>query len=274
MTTMPEVDRGGPLVEGSMLEGTVALVSGIGPGMGRDISLALAAQGADLVLGARSEKRTAAVAAEVEAMGRSAIAVTCDITAREDCDRIVAAARDRFGRLDVLVNNAFQGGNDTTFAESDLADWRTTMDVNLFGTLELTQAALPLLTERDDSRIVMINTMSVNNIEARFGAYAASKAALATATKTLARELGPEGVRVNSVHPGYIWGRSVEWFMGYLAEQRGVTAEDVYGELADQTCLGYLPHSQEIAGTVLYLASPLARPVTGQSINVDCGHWI
>lgn len=257
-----------------MLDGKVALVSGIGPGMGRDIALALAGEGADVVLGARSEKQMGKVAAEVEALGRRAVPVTCDITSRDDCDRIVATAKAELGRLDILVNNAFQAGNDTTFEESDLADWRTTMDINFFGTLGLTQAAVPVLTEQEDSRIVMINTMSVQMIEAKYGAYAASKAALATATKTLAVELGPKGVRVNSVHPGYIWGRSVEWYFGWLAEQRGITPEEVYADIASGTCLGYLPHSSEIAGTVLYLASPLSKPVTGQTINVNCGHWI
>lgn len=257
-----------------MLDGKVALVSGIGPGMGRDISLALAEHGADVVLGARSEKRMGKVAAEIEALGRRAVCVPCDITSRDDCDRIVATAKDELGRLDILVNNAFHGGNDTTFEDSDLADWRTTMDINLFGTLDLTQAALPVLKEQEDSRIVMINTMSVQHIEAKYGAYAASKAALATATKTLARELGQYGIRINSIHPGYIWGRSVEWYFGWLAEQRGITADEVYAEIASETCLGYLPHSSEIAGTVVYLASPLSKPVTGQTINVNCGHWI
>ena len=92
--------------------------------------------------------------------------------------------------------------------------------------------------------------------------------------ETLARELGQYGVRINSIHPGYIWGRSVEWYFGWLAEQRGITAEEVYAEIASETCLGYLPHSSEIAGTVVYLASPLSKPVTGQTINVNCGHWI
>ena len=256
-----------------LVEGKVALVSGVGPGMGRDIAIALAEQGADIVMGARRSAQMDQVAAEVEALGREAVVVRCDITSSDDCAAIVAAARERFGRLDVLVNNAFHGGNGKTLLDSDLADWRTTMDVNFFGTLALTQAAVPLLTEQDDSRIVMINTMSVQNIEAKFGAYAASKAALATATRTLARELGPMGVRVNSIHPGYIWGPSVEWYLNWLGEQRGITGDDVYRELAGETCLGYLPPSSEIAGTVVYLASSLARPVTGQTINTNCGHW-
>ena len=146
--------------------------------------------------------------------------------------------------------------------------------VNLWGTLQLTQAVLPLLKRKDDTRIVMINTMSVQKIEESFGGYAASKAALATATKTLAVELGRYGVRVNAVHPGYIWGPSVEWYLNHLAEEQGRTFQEVYDEIAGETCLKYLPSSEEIAGAVVFFASPLAKPVTGQALSVNAGHWI
>jgi NAD(P)-dependent dehydrogenase (short-subunit alcohol dehydrogenase family) len=116
--------------------------------------------------------------------------------------------------------------------------------------------------------------MSAKKTEPAFGAYAASKAALETASKTLATELGPFGIRVNSIHPGYIWSEKVEWYMGYLGEQKGITGEEMYRELADETCLKYLPHSSEIAGSVLFFACDLSKPVTGQSLGVNCGHWI
>jgi len=257
-----------------MLEGKVAVVSGLGPGMGRDISLALAREGADIVMAARRDKRMAKCAPEVEALGRRTLSVQCDISNRADCDALVAQVRETFGRADILVNNAFSDGTYTSFEDSDLASWRETFDINFFGTLNLTQAMLPLLKERDDSRIVMVNTMSVQKIETGFGAYAASKGALATATKTLAVELGRHGVRVNAIHPGYIWGRSVEWFLNDQAEKRGVPFETVYDEIADETCLKYLPSSEEIAGAVVFFASPLAKPITGQALNVNCGHWL
>jgi NAD(P)-dependent dehydrogenase (short-subunit alcohol dehydrogenase family) len=93
-------------------------------------------------------------------------------------------------------------------------------------------------------------------------------------TKTLARELGPSGIRVNGVFPGYIWGPNVEWYFKHLAEERGVTPEEVYAEVASGNALHYIPDSAEIAGTVVFLASDLARPVTGQSINVSAGSWM
>lgn len=257
-----------------LLEGRAAIVSGVGPGLGRDVALALAGQGADVVLGARSVERVEAVAAEVEALGRRAVAARLDITEPESCDAAAAACVDAFGRLDVLVNNAFHDGDFARFEEADLDSWRRTMEVNLWGTLRMTQAAVPAMREAGDGRVVMVNTMSVRRIQPRFGAYAASKGALETATKTLALELGRHGIRVNGIHPGYIWGDSVEAYFAHLAERRGTTPDEVYREVADETCLKYLPTSEEIAGSVLFFASDLSRPVTGQSLGVNAGHWL
>ena len=115
--------------------------------------------------------------------------------------------------------------------------------------------------------------MSTTSFAALGSATEASKGALATVTKTLALELGPKGIRVNGIHPGYIYGDSVEWYFNHLAEKRGITFQEVYDEVASETCLGYLPHSEEIAGTAVFFASPLAKPVTGQMIGVNAGHW-
>jgi NAD(P)-dependent dehydrogenase (short-subunit alcohol dehydrogenase family) len=258
----------------SMLEGKVALVSGIGPGMGRDVSLLLARHGADVVLGARRTETSEEVAAEVRALGRRAEVVALDITDGDACAAAVARAGDALGGLDILVNNAFQDGNRKAFMDAPLEEWRVTMDVNLWGTLQMTKAAVPAMVGRGGGSIVMINSMSTHRIEPSYGAYAASKGALETATKTLALELGPHRIRVNGVFPGYIWGDSVEWYFGYLGKKRGISGEDVYQEIAEQTSLKYLPHSSEIAGSVVFFASDLSKPVTGQSLDVNCGHWM
>ena len=112
--------------------------------------------------------------------------------------------------------------------DAPLEEWRVTMDVNLWGTLQMTKAAVPAMIERGGGSIVMINSMSTHRIEPTYGAYAASKGALETATKTLALELGPHAIRVNGVFPGYIWGDSVEWYFGYLGKKRGISGEEVY----------------------------------------------
>jgi NAD(P)-dependent dehydrogenase (short-subunit alcohol dehydrogenase family) len=257
-----------------LLEGKVAVVSGLGPGMGRDISLALAREGADIVMAARREKRMAKVAAEVEELGRRALCVVADITSADDCRVLAETAEREMGRVDILVNNAFNDGNFKSFEDSDLEEWKATFDVNLWGTLQLTKAVLPLLKAQEESHIVMVNTMSVQLIEPGFGAYAASKGALATATKTLARELGRDGVRVNGIHPGYIWGKPVEWYLNHLAEENGTSFDDEYAKVADQTSLGYIVPSSEIAGAVVFFASSLSRAVTGQSLAVNGGHYL
>lgn len=257
-----------------LLEGKVAIVSGMGPGMGREIAVLLASHGADLVLGARRTDTSEAVAEEVRALGRRAEVVQLDITDADLCAAAVAAGRERLGGVDILVNNAFQDGNHKTFEESSLDEWRATMDINLWGTLTMTKATVPAMVERGGGHIVMVNTMSTHRILPTFGAYAASKGALETATKTLATELGPHGIRVNGIHPGYIWSDKVEWYFNHLGKQRGISGEEVYREVADETCLKYLPAADEIAGSVLFFASGLSSCVTGQSLDVNAGHWI
>jgi NAD(P)-dependent dehydrogenase (short-subunit alcohol dehydrogenase family) len=257
-----------------LLAGKVALISGVGPGMGRDIALRFAEHGAAVVLGARTEERVEAVADDVRAAGGRATAVSLDVTEPESCTAAVDTAMAEHRRLDVVVNNAFNYGDQKHVVEADMDHWRELMDVNLFGALQMTRAAVPALRKHRDGRVVMVNTMSVRRIAAGAGAYAASKAALESATKTLAVELGPDGIRVNGIHPGYIWGPSVESYFQALAHERGVTPDDIYREVADETCLKYLPSSEEIAGSVVFFASDLSKPITGQSLSVNAGHWL
>ena len=260
-----------------LLEGKTALIAGVGPGMGREIALLFARHGANLVLGARKTEKVDAVAAEAADLGAKAEVVRLDITDQASCAGAVGRATDRFGGLDVLVNNAFHQGDFTTFEEGDPQSWRRVMDVNLWGTLQMTRTAVPALKAASaGGRIVMINSMSAWRHEVRFGAYTISKAALESATRMLALELGEHGIRANSVHPGYIYGDSVKIYFEIQAGQRGegVTAQDVYDELAAETCLKYLPTPAEIAGSVLFFASELSAPVTGQSLGVNAGHWM
>jgi NAD(P)-dependent dehydrogenase (short-subunit alcohol dehydrogenase family) len=254
-----------------LLENKVAIVSGIGPGMGRDISLAFAREGARLALGARSPGKLEKTLAEVRALGARAIAVPTDITQPEDCRRLVEAAQ-RFGRVDVLVNNAFHQGTYRPVESADLEKWREPFEVNVLGTLRLTQRVIPLMKQQGGGSIVMINSMVIRDVLPTMADYAASKAALMAATQGLARELGPSKIRVNSVVPGYIWGPSLQWYFGDLARKRGITPQQVYDEVAAGTALRHLPTSEEIAPAVVFFASDLSRVITGQSLDVNGGH--
>jgi len=273
-----------------LLGGKVALVAGAGPGLGRDVALAFAREGATVVVAARTADKVEALAAEIAdsapsagsaaitdaaeaAAAVTAVGLRLDVTDADSCRGVVDEVVDRFGRLDVLVNNAFDDGDHTAFLDADLDRWRRTMDVNFFGTMQLTQAATRPMVAQGDGRIVMINSMSAVRMRPRFGAYTASKAALGAITKILAAELGEHGVRVNGVHPGYIWGDSVEMYFAHLAGKKGITPEEQYAEVASDTALGYLPHSSEIAEAVVFFASDMSKPVTGQALGVNAGQW-
>jgi NAD(P)-dependent dehydrogenase (short-subunit alcohol dehydrogenase family) len=257
----------------ALLDGKVTLVSGAGPGLGRDVALACGREGATVVVAARTEDKVQALAAEVQAAGAPALGLCLDITDAAQCREVVQRIVEAYGRLDVLVNNAFDDGDRTPFLEADLDRWRHTTEVNLFGTLQLTQVCAPQMVAQGDGRIVMVNSMSAVRIRPGWGAYTASKAGLAAVTKVLAAELGEHGVRVNGVHPGYIWGDSVEAYFDHLAKKKGITAEEQYREVASETALGYLPHSSEIAEAVVFFASDMSKPITGQALGVNAGQW-
>lgn len=252
-----------------LLEGRVAVVSGVGPGMGRDISLALAGAGADLVLGARTPSALDAVGKEVEALGRRVRCVPTDITDPDQCRRLIDAAGG-LGRVDVLVNNAFAEEDWHRFDGFDVERWRVPFDVNVFGTLQLSQAAVPHMKAAGGS-IVMITTLSIHMVNPVLGGYAASKRSLTSAAQAMARELGPYAIRVNCVAPGHIWGRSLQHYFEFLAERRGITAQAVYDEIAATTALNHIATSEEIARVVLFFASDLSRVITGQTLDVNCG---
>ncbi len=256
-----------------LLDDRVVLVSGIGPGLGLEVARAAAREGAHVVLAARSAAMLDEAAAAVRTAGRRALAAPTDVTRPEDCQRLVDAARAEFGRIDVLVHNAFSSNPVGLIEEANLEDWRRIFDVNLFGAIRLTQLVAPLMKSAGRGAIVFVNSMSIRIVEPLMGAYAASKGALLTAARTLAAELGPHGIRVNSVVPGYIWSAKMEAYFRRLATTRGVPYETVRDEITARTALRHIPDSAEIADAVILLASDLARAVTGQSLDANGGHF-
>jgi NAD(P)-dependent dehydrogenase (short-subunit alcohol dehydrogenase family) len=256
-----------------LLEDRVGIVSGIGPGVGREVALAFAREGAHVVLAARTVSALDTVAAEVRALGREALPVPTDIASGAECTRLVERAVERFGRIDVLVNNAFMMYPTGSIEHADFASWRSIFEVNLFGSLRLSQAVVPHMRAAGGGSIVMVNTMSIRVIEPQVGAYAASKGALMTATQTLAKEVGPDGIRVNSVVPGYIWSEKMDAYFHHLAKEQGRPYDEVRRDVTERTALHHIPDSAEVAGSVLFFASDLSRAVTGQALDVNGGHF-
>jgi NAD(P)-dependent dehydrogenase (short-subunit alcohol dehydrogenase family) len=255
-----------------LLRDKVVVVSGVGPGLGRSIALRCAGAGADVVLAARTAARLDEVAREVEAAGRRGLAVPADITDDESAAHLAQVALAEFGRVDALVNNAFGMPPMLGLGEVDLTAVAASFEVNVTAALRVTRLFAPALAASGGS-VVMINSMVLRHSRLGFGPYKMAKAALLALAESLATELGPRGIRVNSVAPGYIWADTLKWYFGYLAEQRGVTTAQVYEETAAQTDLRRLPEPDEIADAVVFLASGLARAITGQCLDVNAGEF-
>jgi NAD(P)-dependent dehydrogenase (short-subunit alcohol dehydrogenase family) len=255
-----------------LLSDKVVVVAGVGSGLGRSIALASAREGADVVLAARTAARLDEVAKEIAALGRRGLAVPTDLTDPESVERLKATATDAFGRVDALVYNALAMPPIKELGEVGLDAVQTSFDANVVAALRLTRLFTPALTQSKGS-VVMINSMVVRFSQRTMGPYKLTKAALLAMAQSLATELGPRGVRVNSVAPGHIWGDSLKWYFGYLAKKRGVPPEQVYAETAAPIDLGRLPEPDEIADAVVFLASGMARAITGQCLDVNCGEY-
>ncbi|HEX4700642.1 MAG TPA: SDR family oxidoreductase [Pseudonocardiaceae bacterium] len=255
-----------------LLRDKVVVVSGVGPGLGRAIAVQCARAGADVVLAARTESRLAEVAKEITGLGRRALPVRTDITDDASAEHLVAATLDAFDRVDTLVHNAFAFPPMTDLLATDIDTIRVSFETNVLGALRLTRLCTPALDSANGS-VVMINSAVLRHSRRTFGAYKMAKTTLLSVAQSLATELGPRGVRVNSVAPGYILADALKWYFGYLAKERGVPAAQVHDETAATTDLRRLPEPDEIANTVVFLASDLASAITGQCIDVNCGEY-
>jgi NAD(P)-dependent dehydrogenase (short-subunit alcohol dehydrogenase family) len=251
----------------------VAIVTGIGPGIGRSTALALARDGCSVVLAARRPELLDDVAAEVEALGARALAVPTDVGDLAQCAHLVERAIEAFGRVDVLVNSAAKGAPNHTIVNADLAEWQQAWQVNVLGPIELARRSLPHMRAVGGGSIVMVSTLAVRAINPGQGAYAATKAALTVAAQTLAREVGRDNVRVNIVVPGFVPGPNADAMFGRLAQRRGVTPAAIEAELAADTALNRLPAPDDIADAIVFLASDRARSITGQTLDVNGGRW-
>ena len=255
-----------------LLADKVVVVSGVGPGLGRGIALQSAKQGAHIVLAARSKDKLDAVAEEVTALGRRALVVPTDITDDVAAENLVAAALREFGRVDALVNNAFAIPPLTGLRSVDFDAVRASFETNVFAALRLSRLFVPALEESNGS-IVMINSSVLRHSGMPYGPYKMTKASLLAMAQALATELGPLGIRVNSVAPGWIYAEMVQALFDYQAGKRGVDAQVIYDETAANCDLRRLPVPESIADAVVFMASDMARDITGHCLDVNCGEY-
>jgi len=257
-----------------LLSGKIVIITGIGPGMGRKLALEAAKAGAKVTLAARTKDYVESVAREIDDAGGAAVAVTGDVSKQKDCQRIVDAAIDEFGRIDGLVNSAYGAGPFVPFEESDLDDWRKAMDVTLFGSLQMIKSVLPHMKAAGGGSIVNVSTMETRKPLPAHGGYAVPKSALAGATRQLAVELGKYHIRVNTAVMGWMWGAPVEGYINGMATQLGTTPEAMIAGIAQNIPLGHIPPDQECGKTILALLSDYTSQVTGASIEINGGEYV
>ncbi|MEU0114814.1 SDR family oxidoreductase [Streptomyces bobili] len=255
-----------------LLVGRTVVVSGVGAGLGHQVAAAVVRDGGNAVLGARTEANLAKSAAGIDPDGTHTAYRATDITDEGQCAALAGLARERFGRIDAVVHVAAWDSYFGGLEDADFATWQSVLEVNLLGALRMTRACLGGLKERGGS-VVFIGTQSAvaAPTQVRQTAYAASKGALTSAMYSLARELGPHRIRVNTVLPGWMWGPPVQAFVRFTAAAEGVAEEVVRGRLAERMALPELATDGDVADAAVFLASDRARAITGQSLLVNAG---
>jgi NAD(P)-dependent dehydrogenase (short-subunit alcohol dehydrogenase family) len=260
-----------------LLADKVVLVSGIGPGLGIELSTLAAKEGArGVAVAARTPAKLddAEAAIRTLGLGTPVVKVATDVRDRVQCQRLVEATVGAFGRIDALVNSAYVPGTFAPVESADLDDWRATFEVNLFGTMNLTQAVVPVMKRQGGGAIVMINSMVTRKPMAFQGGYSASKSALTSATAQLAVELGPFNIRVNSAYMGWMWGPPVEGYLAGAAERQGTTVEALAAAIAKNIPLGRIPDDADCAKAALFLVSDYASAITGAALDVNGGEFL
>jgi len=244
------------------LEGRVALVTGGSRGIGRAISLALAEAGARVTVSSRKADACDAVVAEIGGAGGEAMTAAGHAGRPEDISRVVAATMERWGRLDILVNNAGTNPQFAPLTQGEASAFDKVLEVNLKGPWLLTTEAVNAWMGAHGGSVINVASVGGVRPDPMLGMYSASKAALINMTRALARELGPQGIRVNVIAPGLIRTD----FARVLVE-----TPEIHDRAVARTCLGRLGEPDEMAGAVVWLASDAASYVTGALIVLDGG---
>ena len=241
------------------LAGKVAIITGAGGGIGRETAVLFAAEGAKVVAADIDVAGSEETVSQIEKAGGEAISVRLDVSSRKESQAMVKVALDRFGYIDVLVNNAGIT-QDAMLKKMTEAQWDRVIDVNLKGPFNCTQAVLDVMLERGSGSI--LNAASVVALFGNVGQanYAATKAGLVGMTKSLAKELGRKGIRVNAVAPGFI-----------ISPMTADVPDKVLEIMKEKTPLQKLGEPIDVAYAYLYLASEEARYVNGAVLSVDGG---
>ncbi len=258
------------------LKNKVAIVTGGGTGIGKAMSLAFAAEGAAVVVAARTRSRLEAVVDEIRSKEGRATAIPIDVTNEDQVRKMVAQTLNEYGQIDILVNNsAMMGATAANVVDIKLDDWNKELAVNLTGAMLCARGVLRGMITRQSGNIINISSGSGKGGYPMRSSYCVSKWGIIGLTQTLALEVGGYNIRVNCIAPGWVEGERLESAMKGRAEATGLAYEEVYEQVVDgaiaRAALGRIVSAAEVADAAVFLASDESSGLTGQTIGVDAG---
>jgi NAD(P)-dependent dehydrogenase (short-subunit alcohol dehydrogenase family) len=256
------------------LHGMTAIVAGAGPGIGRACAAALRREGADVVVAARDAARLQAMASDMLATipsGPRLLPIAFDFADLHSCQALTEETLDRLGRIDVLVNVATAGGENSAIAEGEWQSWRRAFEVNVIGTMELSRLAAEAMRANPGGSIVQVGTIGTRAFPPGRARYTATKSAMVTASLTMAKELGRSHVRVNVVAPGFVTGAPLTAMIESAATRSGESGDEVSARMAAGASLRRHVDPADVAAAVVFLAGPGARNITGIELPVTAG---
>ncbi len=257
-----------------ILESKTVIVTGVGPGVGSEIAKVALRDGANVVIGARNEEKLKKIAEALDPSGERLAYAAVDINIPEQCDAIVALAKERFASVDVLIQAAAYEDCFGGLFDSDLEKWKNAFNTNVLGTVTLLRSVVKEMKVAGKGSIVLIGSQAMYAPAVEQPGYAASKGALLSTMRYLAKELGPDGIRVNHVLPSWMWGPNVQAFVQYRAQSENKTEEEILKEITGNFPLRRMAADEEVAEAVAFFASDRASAITGQYLLVNCGEMM
>lgn len=257
------------------IQGRTALVTGGSKGIGYGIAEALAQEGCNLIICARHKSELEEAAEQLRTHGSEVLPVVTDLTKSGDIEKLVTEAVDEFETIDILVNNAGTIGENGTFEDTPMEEWRSLFDLNVFAVVELTQKIIPLMQKQQWGRIINVSSENGTQPYPDMIHYSASKGALDNFSKSLSKQYASEGILVNTISPAFIETPLVDDMMKQMADEQGISKEQVISDFLSNN----RPHIelerpgtiQEVGAVAAFLASEKASFINGSNYRIDGG---
>ena len=253
-----------------ILKDKVVIVTGAGPGMGQALCKGAAAEGAKVVVSARSVDAIEAIVADITAKGGEAISVRCDVSSTDDCNALAKAALDKWGRIDGMVHSAYYHPDWANLEAHSIDQLTQVLDVVAVGGLRMAQAVIPTMKAQGAGSIVNISTLATRKPMPGEGGYAMAKSALNQLSRQLAVELGGTGIRVNTALMGWMDGVPLQQFFASIGEGGDAFRKQRVSEVP----VGHIPVDADCAKAVYFLLSDYASEITGAMLDVNGGDWV